>query len=270
MSARSSSAGSASKAIGVAAEALGERDRPLAPPVGDEHRRDALLGQRPRGQLGGLARADDQHVAARERRRARRARRRPRPRRRSPPPAPIAVSRPHALAGRQRGAEQLVGQRPGRARGERELVGALDLALDLGLADDHRLQAARHAVEVARGVAVRVRVDALEQLGRAQAGAPGEHPEHGRLRLHRVARRRRRARCGCRSRARPPRGSPGGRRARAGTARRACRSARSRSRSASGAVLCDVPSSSSSLTPAAPPARSPARARAARRARPAR
>ena len=39
MSARSSSSGSASNATGRAAEALGQRDRALAPAVGDEHRR---------------------------------------------------------------------------------------------------------------------------------------------------------------------------------------------------------------------------------------
>jgi hypothetical protein len=43
----------------LAAEAPCERDRAVAPAVGDEHRRHAALGQRARGQLGGLARADD-------------------------------------------------------------------------------------------------------------------------------------------------------------------------------------------------------------------
>src|SRR3712207_8209911 len=53
--------------------------------------------------------------------------------------------------------------RSGRVGGQRLLVRALDLALDLRLAHDHRLEPARHAEEVARRVAVAVRVD--RQLG---------------------------------------------------------------------------------------------------------
>ena len=56
-----------------------------------------------------------------------------------------------------------------RAR-ERELVRALDLALDLGLADDHRLEAARDPVQVARGVAVAQRVHAADAA--RSAGSP--------------------------------------------------------------------------------------------------
>ena len=93
----------------------------------------------------------------------------------------------HALAGRQRGAEELVGQRAGGLGGERGLVGALDLALDLGLADDHRLEPARHAVEMPRGVAVAQRVDPLEQLGRPHARAAGQPAQHGGLGLDGVA-----------------------------------------------------------------------------------
>ena len=50
--------------------------------------------------------------------------------------------------------EQAVGQRSGAARAHRRLVRSPDLALDLRLAEDHRLQAGRHAVELARRVAV--------------------------------------------------------------------------------------------------------------------
>ena len=85
---------------------------------------------------------------------------------------------PHALAGGERGAEQLVGHRAGGARRQRRLVGALDLALHLGLADDHRVQAARHPIEMARRVAVAQRVDRVDELGGPDAGPAGEHPEH--------------------------------------------------------------------------------------------
>jgi hypothetical protein len=54
------------------------------------------------------------------------------------------------------------------------LVGALDLALDLVLADDHRLEARGHAEQLARGVAVARRVDQLGQLGRADPGVARE------------------------------------------------------------------------------------------------
>ena len=130
-------------------------------------------------------------------------------------PAAIAVSRAHALAGRQRGAEELVGQRPGRARGQRRLVGALDLALDLGLADDHRLQPAGDAVEVARGVAV-AQASRRRRPARSAGCRPGGRARPARRPRPRRGRRRRgRARCGCRSRSRPPRGSPLARAARA-------------------------------------------------------
>jgi len=77
-------------------------------------------------------------------------------------------------------------RRPGRAGGERLLVGALDLALHLGLADDHRLQARADAEELACGIAVARRVEALGQLDRAHVGAPGEHPEQPRSRRRRI------------------------------------------------------------------------------------
>ena len=92
--------------------------------------------------------------------------------------------RAHPLAGRQRGAPQAVGERPGAAGLQRRLEGALDLPLDLGLADDHRFQAGGHPVEVARGVAVARRVDLLRQLGEADRGVVGEHPQRVLLRLN--------------------------------------------------------------------------------------
>ena len=108
---------------------------------------------------------------------------------------------------------------------ERGVVGALDLALDLGLADDHRLEPGGHPVQVARGVAVAVRVDRRREAGRAgsppglrASPAPCSRPRPGR-------RRRGTARCGCRSRSRPPPGRRRRRAGRAGTPRRAARAA---------------------------------------------
>ena len=54
-----------------------------------------------------------------------------------------------ALAGGERGAEEPVENRAGRALDQGQLVGALDLALDLGLADDHRVEPGGHPEQVA-------------------------------------------------------------------------------------------------------------------------
>src|SRR3954453_18450392 len=96
--------------------------------------------------------------------------------------------RADALAGLERGPEQAVRQRPGRAGGERELVRPAPLALDLGFADDHRLEAARDAVELARGIAVARRVDDLGERGRADAGTGREARQRVGLGLHGVGR----------------------------------------------------------------------------------
>ena len=77
---------------------------------------------------------------------------------------------------------------PGHALDERQLVGALDLALDLGLADDHRVEPGGDREEVLDGVVAAQRVDRAEQLGGAQAGLAGEDPERRVLGLHRVGR----------------------------------------------------------------------------------
>ncbi len=204
--------------------------------------RTPLLGERLRGQLARLAGADDQHLAVAQV--ADRARGRGRPRRsttltRLPAERGLGAD---ALAGLQRGREQAVGQRAGRAGLERRLVGALDLALDLGLADDHRLQAAGHAEQLARGVAVARRVD---DRRRARSGGcrPGSPAPTARCPRRRPGRRRRgRARCGCRSRSRPPRG-PRVASSSVRVKRRASVSVSAiRSRSATGAVLCEMPS----------------------------
>ena len=63
MSARSSCGGQLLEADGAAAEALREPDRAVVAAVGDEDGLDAPGGERTRGQLGGLAGADQEHAA---------------------------------------------------------------------------------------------------------------------------------------------------------------------------------------------------------------
>ena len=135
---------------------------------------------------------------------------------------------------------------------ERRLVGALDLTLDLVLADDHRVEPRGDPVQVAGGVAVAVRVDrAASSVGRIPAWL-ASIAEHRALGLDRARRRRGRARSGCRSRSRPPRARRRRRAGRAGTRRRACSGSASRSRTSTGAVLCETPIASSSLIRPAP------------------
>ena len=119
----------------LAAEALREPDRAVVVAVGDEDRADARLDERLGGQLAGLAGADD-HDAAPAQVAERLACELHRDRAdRQPCPAPIVVSvrmrLPAASASRKsRFMIALV-----VPLDERQLVGALDLALDLGLAE---------------------------------------------------------------------------------------------------------------------------------------
>ena len=130
------------EADGAAAEALGQADRAVVVAVGDEDGVDAAGGQRPGDQLGGLAGADDQHAALGEV-----AERAPRQLDRDRGDRDALLADRGLLAGPpaggERAAEEAVEDRPGRALDQRQLVGALDLALDLGLADDHRVEARR-------------------------------------------------------------------------------------------------------------------------------
>ena len=83
-----------------------------------------------------------------------------------------------ALAGRERGAEELVENRAGRALDQRQLVGALDLPLNLGLADDHRVEPGGDPEQVARGRGATQRVEVADELGRRRLGLAREQPEH--------------------------------------------------------------------------------------------
>ncbi len=98
----------------------------------------------------------------------------------------IAVSARAPLAGRQRAAEEAVEDRAGGALDQRQLVGALDLALDLGLAEDHRVEPRGDAEEVAGGLGGAQRVEVADQLGRPDLGLAGEDAERGALGLDRV------------------------------------------------------------------------------------
>ena len=135
----------------LAAEALREPDRAVVVAVGDEHRAHAPLGQRARGQLAGLAGADHDHApAAQVAERLLRELHRDRADRDAA--GADAGLGAHALAGGERLAEQAVHERARGALDQRQLVGALDLALDLGLADDHRVEPGGDPEQVARRV----------------------------------------------------------------------------------------------------------------------
>ena len=152
-----------------AAEPLRHRARAVGVPVGHEHRADAARGERLRGQLAGLAGADDHHGAPAQARRAAAPRGRPPPTRGSRGCARSPVSERTRLPVCERRGEQAVGERAGRPGLARELVGAPHLSVDLVLADHHRLEARGHAEEVARRVAVALRVDRRARAPPARA-----------------------------------------------------------------------------------------------------
>ena len=199
--------GSASSEPTSPPKRCGQRARAVGVAVGDEDRPYALLGERARAvsSLVSPAPMTTTLRVARGRRRTL-AGEVDRDRRDAHALAAdpgLACARACRSAARR---EQAVGHRPGRAGGQRGLVGALDLALDLGLADDHRLQARGDAVELARGVAVARRVD---RRRRARSGGSrrgcASMPEHVGLGARPGRRRRGRPRCGCRSRSPRPR-----------------------------------------------------------------
>ena len=98
----------------------------------------------------------------------------------------IAGLRAHALAGRERVAEQPVRDRAADALDQRHLVGALDLTLDLGLADDHRVEPGGDREQVLDGLAAAQRVERAAQLGRTQPGLTRQDRERGVLGLEGV------------------------------------------------------------------------------------
>ena len=168
------------------AEALGEAERAVGVPVGDEDRARALVGERAGRELAHLARPEDHHVAVAEV--LQQAEREVhRDRWHAHAAGTDLRLGAHALARRQRGGEQTVGECPRGSLARGRLVRAPDLSLDLRLAHDHRVQPRGDAVQLPRGVAVARRVDRLRQLGGADARAPREQPEHVRLGAHRVA-----------------------------------------------------------------------------------
>ena len=165
---------------------------------------DAAGDQRPGDQFGGGAGADHQHLALGEvAERALRDLDRDRRDRDAALADRGLVAGPPA--GRERAAEEAVEDRPGGALDQRQLVGAFDLALDLGLADDHRVEPGGHPQQVAGGVGRAQRVEVAEQLGRPDLRLAGEHAERLGLGLRPGRRRPGRARSGCRSRSPPPR-----------------------------------------------------------------
>ena len=81
----------------------------------------------------------------------------------------------HPLADAQRLLGELVQHAPDRARARRRGVGVAELAEDLRLADDHRVEPRRHREQVLHGRARVVDVDVLGELGQRHAGVPLQH-----------------------------------------------------------------------------------------------
>ena len=110
-----------------------------------------------------------------------------------------------ALARLDRVPEQLRQQLGRAAFAHRGLPRVADLAEDLALADDHRVEAGRDREEVRdRGVVV-VRVEVIGEVVGVGAGVRGEELARRRRPQRGSACSARRSRCGCTSRARPPR-----------------------------------------------------------------
>ena len=178
-------AGQVVEANGLAAEALRQPDRAVVAPVRDEHGAHAAVRERLRGQLAVLSGPYHQHAPGLEiaqriageidgDRRHRHAR------------ASERGLRAHPLAGAERVAEEPVRDRPRGALDERQLVRALHLPLDLGLADDHRVEPGRDREQVTHGVGAAERVEAAEQLGRPDARLARQLGERQVLGLHGV------------------------------------------------------------------------------------
>ena len=170
----------------IAAEPPREADRAVLAARGDERDPRAAVSERASGQLAHLAGADDDPLAA-----GQVAEQLAGEHHADGREAQLALADrrlgAHPLAGGERGLEQVVGERSDGLARERRVVGALDLTLDLRLADDHRLEPGGDAVQVAGGVAVAVRVDRAGELGRPDvrlAGrastARGSRPRRGR------------------------------------------------------------------------------------------
>ena len=85
-------------------------------------------------------------------------------------PSPSAVSRAHALADAERPVERLAQQRPGAVPLGGGLERVLDLAEDLRLADDQRIEPRGHAEQVPRRRGVVVREEVRQERRRAEAG----------------------------------------------------------------------------------------------------
>ncbi len=165
---------------GLTVETLGEADRPVVVAVGDEDAGGTAGDQGLGDQLGGLAGADHQHPLLTEV--AKRAPGKPDSHRGDRDP--LLADRgllAHPAAGSESAAEETVEDRPGGALDQRQLVGAFDLALDLGLADDHRVEPGGDLEKVVGRVARAQRVEVAEQLGGADLRLPGEHAQRRRL-----------------------------------------------------------------------------------------
>ena len=171
----------------LAVKAPRQAERPVATAVGDEHRLGAAVGERAGGQLARLARARSTTTA--------RPLSLPSCSRASATATAgrlsacslIAVSVRTRLPVASAALNRWLVSGPVVSLASARVVGALDLPLHLDLADDHRVEAGGHAVQVPRSVAVAVRVDRAAELRGADPGLAGEHRQGRALGLDGVA-----------------------------------------------------------------------------------
>ena len=83
-------------------------------------------------------------------------------------------------------AEEPVEDRAGDALDQRQFMSPLDLTLDLGLADDHRVEPGGYPEEVERRVVAAQRVEVAGKFGRADSALAGKGREDAGLGDHRV------------------------------------------------------------------------------------
>ncbi len=158
---------------GRTVELARELDGAIERAVREHQRADAVRLEMPRDELRHLARADQHRGLVRERLEDLQ-REVDRDRADGDAPRRDAGLGAHALRDRERLVEDAVEDGAGRARLGGEVVEALQLAEDLRLADHHRVEARRHAEEMADGVAVVMDEEMLREGRRRDAALARE------------------------------------------------------------------------------------------------
>ena len=161
------------KVHGLAAQAGRQPRRLVEGAVGDQQEAQPGLGQRAARQLAHLAGADDQGGAVGQVAQGLPGQRRRHLPQRPRPQADLRL-RPRALAGVEGLPEERGEDRPGGAGRLGGLEGRLDLAQDLILAHQQRVEPGGHARQVAGGLAVAADVEVGPQVAGGQAATPGQ------------------------------------------------------------------------------------------------